>query len=62
MNINIEINETMLRDIICRHINRTFGDELNLNEKDIKIQVKSKQNYKSEWEAAEFRASVNKTT
>ena len=58
--INIELSETTMKQIIREYLELTLGDVI-LNEKDIKIEVKSKQNYKSEWEVASFRATVNKT-
>lgn len=59
MQIHIQIDEAELRKILLRHIEGILGD-VSIEEKDIQIQVKSKQNYKSEWESASFRAVVNK--
>ena len=56
--IEIEIDEADLRSLIKKYLeeklNFVFKDE------EIKIEVKSKQNYKSEWEVAQFRARVIK--
>lgn len=57
--INIEVDENTLRNIVHRWLCDQVGAELD--PKDIKIVTKSKQNYKSEWEEAEFKATVNKT-
>ena len=56
--IEIEIDEADLRSLIKKYLeeklNFVFKDE------EIKIEVKSKQNYKSEWEVAQFRARITK--
>ena len=57
--IDIEVTEQTLKRIVMEHFQNMLGDvvfELD----DIKIQVKSKQNYKSEWEDASYRAVVCK--
>jgi hypothetical protein len=59
MQINIEFTEQELRNLILNHLEELLG-RVALNPEDVKIQVKSKQNYKSEWEEAAFRATVNK--
>lgn len=53
-----EIDEKELKELIRTHIARKLG--LELEDTDIQIEVKSKQNYKSEWESAAFRASITK--
>jgi len=58
MNINIEIGELDLKKLIMDEIHRQLGDVPFLPEKVI-IEVKSKQNYKAEWETANFRAKIN---
>lgn len=54
MIIETKIDEQDLKKLICNHL----ANKLNINPKpeDITIQVKSKQNFKAEWEAADFRA------
>lgn len=42
----------LIKKEICNKLNLTTPIQDNL----IRIQVKSKQNYKSEWEEAQFRA------
>lgn len=55
MRVKIEITEQELKAMIVNRIAEYTGtvvDPLN-----VKILVKSKQNYKSEWEIADFRAT-----
>ncbi len=59
MNIQIELTEKELRELVFNHLEAVLGD-VRLEETDVLIEVKSKQNYKSEWEIAAFRARVNK--
>ena len=53
--LQAEIDETQLRVLV-----KEFFEQqgIGLEDKDIEIQVKSRQNYKSEWEQAAFRAVV----
>ena len=53
--IEIEIDEKTLRKLVHDHITEQLG-ELAPRSEDIRIEVKSNQNYKSEWEPASFRA------
>lgn len=55
MKIEIAYDETELKMLILKDICDKMGTIL-IKMEDIKIEVKSKQNYKSEWEEAEFRA------
>ena len=55
MDIEIKIDEKAIRALIMSYLEQTLGD-LPISDKDIKIEVKSKQNFKSEWETADFRA------
>lgn len=59
MKISLELNDQELRSIVRRHFEGKLG-EIELEDSDIKIEVKSKQNYRSEWEIVEFRARVEK--
>ena len=59
MRVSIEVDEATLRHLVREHITRTLG-EVSLQPEDISIEVKSKQNYRSEWESAAFRARVQK--
>jgi hypothetical protein len=54
--IHIEISEVDLKKLIIDHIKTKLGDHF-FDETKVTIEVKSKQNYKSEWESASFRAS-----
>lgn len=56
MKIKIELTEHDLKRIIANEILQKLGDLNKFNEANIKILVKSKQNYKSEWEIANFKA------
>lgn len=53
--LTFEIDETLLRTILKNYIQSKLGD-IVVEEDDVKIEVKSKQNYRSEWENASFRA------
>lgn len=58
MKIRIEIDQERLRQLVLADIKRQLGS-IPIDFKDIDIQTKSKQNYKSEWEVAAFRAIVD---
>lgn len=53
--ILIEIDEQDLRRIIHEYLMKTLG-EVQIDEQYIKIEVKSSQNFRAEWETAKFRA------
>ena len=55
MKIQVELSESDLKRLIMEEIHRRLGDAFD--EAKVVIEVKSKQNYKSEWEAAHFRAT-----
>ena len=54
MKIRVELNEKELRELIINYLEENIGT--TFDEKKINIEVKSSQNYKSEWEQASFRA------
>lgn len=54
MKIRIEITEKDLQKLIHQHLEDQVGAKIN--PEMIRIEVKSKQNFKSEWERADFRA------
>lgn len=57
MRIEIELTEIELRALVLEEIRKRLNAEVT--ESDIKIQVKTKTNYKSaEWEPGSFRAFV----
>jgi len=60
MHIKIEIDETKLKYLVCEAIREALG-EVPLHVDNVKIEVKSKQNFKSEWESASFRACYETT-
>jgi hypothetical protein len=55
--ILIELDEEHLKRLVVREIESFLGEDIELSTKDVTIEVKSKQNYKSEWEVAAFRAT-----
>jgi hypothetical protein len=55
MKMRLELTEEMVRQLIMQHLAEKLGN-VAIKEKDVRIEVKSKQNYKSEWEPADFRA------
>lgn len=60
MKVHIELTEADLKRLVFAEIKRLSGD-LNIAPTDIHIETRSKQNYKSEWEAgAGFRATLKK--
>lgn len=61
MHIKIIIDAETLKRLVIEHLADRLGN-LPLDKEDITIEVKSKQNYKSEWEPAEFRATYEKHT
>lgn len=58
MEIHIIIPEATLQMLVIEHLRSKLGD-VPLVLKDVKIEVKSKQNFKSEWENAAFRATYS---
>jgi len=57
--INIVYDEMELRKLILKDLSEKMPGE-SFDAKQISIQVKSKQNYKSEWESAAFQAVIDK--
>lgn len=55
-NINIELNEADVKKLIRQELQRQLG-EIPLKDDAVKIETKSKQNYRSEWESAAFRVT-----
>ena len=56
--VKIEIDERTLRMLVLGYLSEKVG--VQLAEKDVQIETKSAQNYRSEWERASFRARVDK--
>lgn len=59
MAVNIEVDEETLRALVIKHL-QTVCEGLAIDNNDITIEVKSKNNFKSEWETAAYRARVQK--
>lgn len=58
MNIEITLTELDLKRLVCDELQRRMGD-IQLEANDVKIETKSTQNYKADWETAAFRARIN---
>lgn len=58
MTIRIEIDENRLKELVYADLREKLGS-VSFSPADIKIEVRSKQNYRSEWEKAEFRAILS---
>lgn len=58
MKVDIEIDEPTVRRVLRTYLNEVLG--LEAKDEDIRIMVKSKQNYRSEWEQADFKAEIHK--
>ena len=56
MSITIELTEEDLKKLIYKEIASRMNTD-NLDIARVHIKVKSKQNYKSEWEEADFKAT-----
>lgn len=54
MKIRIELTEHDVRRLVAEEIRDKTGHVITADK--IQVEVKSKQNYKSEWESCEFRA------
>ena len=54
----VKIDESALKKLIKNHLEEITG-VVNVDVTDIKIEVKSKQNYRSEWETSAFRAEYS---
>ena len=55
MRIRIDIDADTLKEIVVEHLKQQLGDTFDPNH--LKIETRSKQNFKSEWEVADFRAT-----
>lgn len=56
MKINVELTEGDIREILAEYVNDRYS--LSLKPEELHIQVKSKQNYRSEWEYADIRLNL----
>lgn len=55
MKVRLELSRQQLERLVVNHFREKLG-EMAFDEKKIKIETKSSQNYRSEWESADFRA------
>lgn len=55
--VAIVYTEEELRRLVYQDMENKLGDDVVLDEKKVKIEVKSKQNFKAEWEDAAFRTT-----
>ncbi len=51
--MRIEISASDLKKLVLDYLREQLSEELNVE--NVKIETKSKQNYRSEWEQADFR-------
>ena len=56
--INIEIDERRLKKLVVAYLSEKLN--IDLIESEVNIQTKSAQNYRAEWETANFKAVVRK--
>lgn len=61
MKIHLEIDEATIKKLLMQYIADTLGS-VAFNPLAVKIETKSKQNYRSEWETAAFRATYEADT
>ncbi len=56
MKLTIEIDEATLKELVLNHIQDKLGS-IVLDRNKLKIETRSTQNYKAEWESADYRAT-----
>jgi hypothetical protein len=56
--INVEIDSTTLKKLVIDHLSSLLCYEVK--PQDVSIQVKTKQNYRAEWEEGDFKARISK--
>jgi hypothetical protein len=59
MKIHVEITQEEILFALKEYVKSVLGVDLDDGEFNLLIETKSKQNYRSEWEEAAFRASIN---
>ena len=57
MDLKVELNETDVKYIVKKYLEENLNRYIE--DTQIKMEVKSKQNYKSEWETAAFRVTYS---
>lgn len=59
MKIQIEMSEEDVKKLVLEHLRTTLNNyEITLS--DVNIMVKTKHNFRSEWENGNFKATINK--
>ena len=58
MRLHIELSESDLQRLVNDEIQRKLGS-IDFDFAKVRIEVKSKQNYKAEWEIAAYRAVLD---
>ena len=56
--IKIEYTTTDLKNLVLKDLQGKFPNQ-KIELHQVKIETKSKQNYRSEWESADFKASID---
>ena len=59
--LTITITKDTLKKLVISHISSEYGINQEIDKSDIQFLVKSTQNYKAEWEPADFKAIIRKT-
>ncbi len=58
MQLKCEVPDRLIRELISAHLQSKLGAEANVKPEDIKVLVRSKQNYRAkEWESGELLVS-----
>lgn len=60
MKVKIEIGSKTLRKLVLDHIQQAMGEGVIVAEENVVILVKTKQNYKAEWESGDFKAIIER--
>lgn len=58
--LRIEMDQQKVSELILSYIEEQYGIKETLDTKNVTILVKSKQNYRSEWEPADFKVVIEK--
>lgn len=59
MKLHVELTNEEVRQLILGAIENKLSGNADLKKEDVVIEVKTKQNYKAEWERGEFRVSYD---
>ena len=58
--VSIEIDEARLKSLVIEFLSQKLGS-LSFHPDDLVFEVKTSQNYKSEWEKGKFRVRVERS-